>query len=237
MAKLFLGPALITNTSTASTSAAVQLSGVQYNSTFSAPTAETWSTSATATAASVYRQTKTFNHLFYCSTTAPTVSKFLAGGRAGDTALKIYSGTMPTIAAITAKTDGLLSWDNQMLISFLPVPYSATGDTGFKFATNPFSPSTGVSNTTPYTTGMVATLGIASAFTAAVKTGTASWFYFGYANAGATTTSLATRCFVIGTVSAFGMNGDLQVADTEIQSGGLYKSYGFKFQIPVEYEV
>lgn len=237
MAKLFLGPAIITNANTVSTSGVVNIPGVQYNSTFGANSAETWSTSSTATVFSLYRQTKTFNHLFYCSTTAPTVSKFLAGGRSGDTALKIYSGAMPTIAAITAKTDGLLSWDSQMLVSFLPAPYAATGDTGFKFATNPFSSTTGVPNTTPYTTGMVATLGIASTFTAAVKTGTASWFYFGYANAGATTTSLATRCFVIGTVSAFGMNGDLQVADTEIQLGGLYKSYGFKFQIPVEYEV
>lgn len=237
MAKLFLGPAIITNANTNSTSAAVNIPGVQYNSIFGANSAETWSTSSTATVFSLYRQTKTFNHLFYCSSTTPTAFKFLAGGRAGDTVLKVYSGTMPTIAAITAKTDGLLSWDTQMLVSFQPPAYSATGDTGFKFATNPFTAATGVSNTTPYTTGLVATLGISSAFTAAVKSGTASWFYFGYANAGATTTSLATKCFVIGTVSAFGMNGDMQIADTAIQAEGLYKSYGFKFQIPVEYEV
>ena len=237
MAKLFLGPALITNASTASTSAVVQMTGVQYNSTFAANTAETWSTSATGNAASLYRQTKTFNHMFYCSTTAPTASKFLAGGRSGDTVLKIFSGTMPTVAAVLAKTDGLTTWDSSLLISFQPVPYSATGDTGFKFATNPYNNTTGVSNTSAYTTGMVATLGIVSAFTAATGTGTAMWFYFGYANAGATSTSLVGRSFVLGTVSGFGMNGDLQVADTAIQTGGLYKSYGFKFQIPVEYEV
>lgn len=51
MAKLFLGPALITNAASASSTAAINLAGVQYNSTFTAPTVETWATSATATAA------------------------------------------------------------------------------------------------------------------------------------------------------------------------------------------
>ena len=237
MAKLFLGPALITNTLSASSTAAINLTGVQYNSTFGANTAETWSTSATATAASVYRQTNTFNHLFYCSSATPSDSKFLAGGRTGDTVLKIYSGQMPTVDTILSKSDGLTTWDAQNLISFQPVPYSTTGDSGFKFASNPFNSTTGVTNTTAFTSGMIATLGIASAFTAAAKTGTATWFYFGYAVAGATNTSLVNRCFVIGTVSSFGMKGDLQIADTEIIKDGLYKSYGFKFQIPVEYEV
>lgn len=237
MAKLFLGPALITSTPSASSSAAIHLAGVQYNNTFGAPTTETWSTSATGTAASLYRQTRTFNHLFYCSSTAPSSAKFLAGGRAGDTVLKIYSGQMPTIATILTKTDGMATWDAQNLITFQPIPYSASGDTGFKFATNPFNNTTGVSNTVPYTSGLVATLGISSAFTAAANTGTAAWFYFGYAVAGATNTSLVDRCFVIGSVSPFGMNGDLQIADTELIKDGLYKSYGFKFQIPVEYEV
>lgn len=237
MAKLFLGPALITNAASASSTAAINLAGVQYNSTFTAPTVETWATSATATAGSLYKKTGTFNHLFFCSNTTPSAGKFLAGGRSGDTVLKIYSGQMPTIEAILAKGDGMSTWDPQMLISFQPGPYSATGDTGFKFATNPFNNTNGVSNTEPFKAGMIATLGISSAFTAATRSGRATWFYFGYANAGATVTSLVDRCFVIGTVSGFGASGDLQIAETDIVQDALYKSYGFKFQIPVEYEV
>lgn len=236
MSKLLFGPLMLPGVLAGTASAgAVSLNmspGLVFSSSqvIGGSGSESWvpSTASNPYLGMLSRQTGTFYHMFYNSTTTPTANKFLAGGPSGSTRLNIYTGTRPPIAGLT----NLSTYSSNLLISF-PIPaYSTTRSaTGMYFDTSSVSSSGNVSDTVVYT-GMVAYLGICPSFTAASVAGVATWFWFGnYASP----TNLSGKSFVTGSVGLVGSNSDLEMVDTTITSGSLYKSMGFKFYIPSGY--
>ena len=237
MSKLLFGPLMLPGIlSGAASSGAVSLNlfpGLLFSTTQvigGAGGSESWAPSGSSAPylGMLSRQSGTFYHMFYNSTTAPTANKFLAGGPSGSTRLNIYTGARPSIASLT----NLSSHSSNLLISF-PIPaYSTTRSaTGMYFDTSSVSSTANVSDSVDYT-GMIAYLGICPTFTAASVAGVATWFWFGnYASP----TNLSGKSFVTGSVGLVGSNSDLEMVDTTITSGSLYKSMGFKFYIPSGY--
>jgi hypothetical protein len=165
---------------------------------------------------------------FMCSTISnPSANKFLAGGPAGATRLNVYSGGRPSIETIT----NLNNYASNLLISFSIPAWSATRSaTGYFIDPSPaFTSSSALSNSIEYT-GATIYMGICPTFTAAAASGRATWFWFGNY---ATPSDLTGRSFVTGNIGLTGSNSDLEMADTNIVSGSLYKSFGFKFHLPV----
>lgn len=201
---------------------------------FSGGNAETWADVASFTNGSnnllygrnsaALRQSQYF---MIANTTNPTHNKFLAGGPAGATRLNVYSGGRPSIETIS----NLNNYASNLLISF-PIPaWSATRSaTGYFIDPSPaFTSPLALSESIEYT-GATIYMGICPTFTAAAASGRATWFWFGNY---ATPSDLTGRSFVTGNIGLTGSNSDLEMADNNIVSGSLYKSFGFKFHLPV----
>lgn len=172
--------------------------------------------------------TKGAQQYFMCSSiSTPSANKFLAGGPAGATRLNVYSGGRPSIETIS----NLNNYASNLLISFSIPAWSATrSTTGFFIDPSPaFTSPSALSNSIEYT-GATIYMGICPTFTAAASSGRATWFWFGNY---ATPTDLTGRSFVTGSIGLTGSNSDLEMADNNIVSGSLYKSFGFKFHLPV----
>lgn len=166
-------------------------------------------------------------YFMIANTTNPTHNKFLAGGPAGATRLNVYSGGRPSIEAIS----NLNNYASNLLISF-PIPaWSANRSaTGYFIDPSPaFTSPLALSESIEYT-GATIYMGICPTFTAAAASGRATWFWFGNY---ATPSDLTGRSFVTGNIGLTGSNSDLEMADNNIISGSLYKSFGFKFHLPV----
>lgn len=171
--------------------------------------------------------TKGAQQYFMCSTVAsPTVNKFLAGGPAGATRLNVYSGGRPSISNMTSLND----YSSNLLVSFsIPAWSSTRSNSGYYIDPSPACTINALSNTVEYT-GTTIYMGMCPTFTSASASGTATWFWFGNYSS---PTNLSGISFVTGSVGKTGSGSDLEMADTSIISGSLYKSLGFKFHIPV----
>jgi hypothetical protein len=240
MAKMFLGPAIVGSAQYSTGSALATYAGLALKSdNTSNAFAETWNPS-TSNNTGLNRTTNTgLNYtMFYTNTTAPTANKFLAGGPAGATRLNIYKGARPSISTLT----NLNNHSSDLLISFsIPAYSTTTSQSGIIFNLGSYY----VAGTTAGTSGLSrnqnnhydmfrATLGVCPQFTQASAGGRATWFWFGnYSNP----SNLSGLAFVTGSVGISGSNSDLEMADTNIDPSGLYKSFGFKFIIPAYHEI
>lgn len=240
MSILLMGPGVINRRSIyagGSTNFRTMQSGLATDNggtNFSGGNAETWADAGSFTDGTnnllygrnslALRQSQYF---MISNTTAPTQNKFLAGGPAGATRLNVYSGGRPSIETIS----NLNNYASNLLISFSIPAWSATrSTTGFFIDPSPaFTSPSALSNSIEYT-GATIYMGICPTFTAAASSGRATWFWFGNY---ATPTDLTGRSFVTGSIGLTGSNSDLEMADNNIVSGSLYKSFGFKFHLPV----
>lgn len=195
-------------------------------------------------------QAVTHNRLFLkydsMSTTGTTYYRnFLAGGQLGITKLKIYSGDRPDITSIA----DLTAYESQCLITFDVAAYNATSaaNTGLYIKSD--------DATSADYTGFKAVCGRTMTLTPATSSGTAKWFWFGVCVTAAEDTSnrfgaipanytnVKTFPFVtgsvgpIGTYDIFNTPWDLEIANTEIVQGELYKSYGFNFYVPAVVDI
>ncbi len=240
MAKMFLGPAIVGTAHYSTGNGLGIYTGLALNANNnSTALVETWNPS-TSNNTGLNRTTNTgLNYaMFYTNTTAPTANKFLAGGPAGATRLNIYKGSRPSISTLT----NLNNHSSDLLISFsIPAYSTTTSQSGIIFNLGSYY----VAGTTSGTSGLSrnqdnhydmfrATLGVCPQFTQASAGGRATWFWFGnYSNP----SNLSGLAFVTGSVGISGSNSDLEMADTNIDPSGLYKSFGFKFIIPAYHEV
>lgn len=228
MATVLLGPSFLTAVPYGSSGASTgYIGGLAFSSSnaLGGPTGESWSGSGNIS--SLYRAATQYT-LVYNSTVAPTINKFLVGGPAGSTRLNIYMGGRPSISAMTNLND----YASQLLVSFSIPAYTSSRATSGYFI-DPSSAFTGgtsavVSPTIDYS-GCTLYLGMCPTFTAAAASGTATWFWFGNYSS---PTNLGGISFVTGNIGLTGSGSDLEMADTNITAGALYKSLGFKFFIP-----
>ena len=160
--------------------------------------------------------------------------KILAGGPAGTQELRIYTGTKPTSPDVM--TD-LSVYDSSMLIKFIIPAYSSDASvSGFRplnyssTSTQPYYDASNTFSGASYMLGVCPTFTNSSNSTAA----TATWFWYGNVYGGVT--DLSDVPFVIGTVGTTA-SADLVIPDTSIKPNTAYKSYGFKFEIPVVYTI
>lgn len=235
MANLHIGPHLLGSNEYANSATVLSYPGIGLNSSNnSVALPESWNPS-TSNTSSLYRGGICYT-LFYTGTTASTYNKFLAGGASGTTRLNIYSGGRPSLSSITNLND----YSSNLLISFSIPAFSTTASASglnFNFGPNWVSGTTaGTSGFSPTIdhNGIVVTLGICPTFTAAVASGNATWFWFGNYSSPSALTGLS---YVTGSIGLSGTNSDMEMADTYINSGDLYKSFGFKFTVPVTHEV
>ena len=226
--------------------------GADYNTTNLADglIADTGSYSSYAQSLMTSPQAVTHNRLFLRGTSMGSTGtayyrNFLAGGQLGITKLKIYSGARPDISEIS----NLASYDSQCLITFDVAAYNATSaaNTGLYIKSS--------NATSADYTGFKAVCGRQMTLTAATASGTAKWFWFGVCITAAEDTSnrfgtlpsnyanVKTFPFVtgsigpMGTYDIFNTPWDLEIANTEIVQGELYKSYGFNFYIPAVVDI
>lgn len=137
---------------------------------------------------------------------APSPQSALSGGSAGETTLTIFKGTPASFPALT----DVATRSSDVLITFsLPA------------TTQSYS-------TTAAATGVRLVLGIAPQSTAAVLSGTASWFLLRRAG----TTTLTNKGALLGTVGISGSGADLEVPDTNIVLGQSYRSNGVTLFFP-----
>lgn len=225
MSKTFIGPSLLAREDIYATSA-YAVAGMAFSVTnvLGGSSTETWNTSTH----SMYKPTPAVaQYHMVANVTSPTANKFLAGGAAGSTRLNIYSGIRPSIGSMTTLSD----YSSNLLVSFsIPAYSSNLSATGYFYDLSTISNTSNISPTAPYTGGIIY-LGVCQTFTAAVGTGKATWFWFGNYSS---PTNLAGISFVTGDVGLIGSSSDLEMADCNIASGELYKSFGFKFGIPCE---
>lgn len=159
----------------------------------------------------------------------------LAGGPDGTTQLRIYSGTKPSSPDLM--TD-LSAYDSNLLVTMPINGYSADESiSGFRCLTHkPGSLAISYDSTRPVFNGMSFMLGICQTFTLSAVTSdtVATWFWYGNVYGGVT--DLTGVPFVIGTVGTTAA-ADLMIPDNVIKPDTAYKSYGFKFEIPVMYTI
>lgn len=159
----------------------------------------------------------------------------LAGGPAGTHQLRIYGGTKPT--SPDTMTD-LASYDANLLVNFaIPIYSTDASITGFRPITyKPTSTVPMYHASQPVFNGMSFILGACPTFTNSTNTSdaVATWFWYGNVYGGVT--DLSDVPFVIGTVGSTAAS-DLVIPDTVIKPDTPYKSYGFKFEIPVVYTI
>lgn len=169
--------------------------------------------------------------LVLTSTKTGTVfEKYLAGGSAGSTRLNIYKGTKPTTTDTMTSLD---DFSSNLLVSF-EIP---GGMNGIKFTKYDMynAPTLVIKREFPHVGEVEAVLGICPTSTAATGTGLATWFWFGNY---ATPSDISDTAFVIGDIGATddGMV-DMHLTDPFIISGDNYKSFGFKFRIPMSHTI
>lgn len=229
MAKIIYGPNLQTSVKYSTGSSNPDIPGLTLTSSFNATgITESWTPSSLVTGLSSTTPATCFR-VFSTVTTAPVSNKFLAGGPAGATRLLIYSGSRPAISSMT----NLSNYSANLLISFsIPAYSTSISSTGLYFKPI-LTASNKIDYSVPYN-GVEATLGICPTFTAATGTGSATWFWFGNYSA---PTNLSGLSFVTGSIGLVGSGNDLEMSDVNIESGGLYKSLGFKFHIPAVHEL
>lgn len=212
------------------------------------------SQSPMTTALATSPETVLHNRLFLLSQTASLTggwnshSHMLAGGQRGLTKLKIYSGQRPDISTIT----DLTSLESQCLITFDVAAYDANSaaNTGL-YIDRAVNASSSAYN------GFKAVLGRTMALTAAQLGGIATWFWFGIcisaqdeasdrfgttsiSNMDSSITTFPQLTGAIGRMNTMNPEGkpwDLEIADTKIVAGNLYKSYGFNFYIPAVVDI
>lgn len=160
--------------------------------------------------------------------------KILAGGPAGTTELRIYTGTKPTSPDVMTN---LSTYDSSLLIKFVIPAYAADAAiSGFKALS--YSQASAMPRYTDTSTfkGASYMLGICPTFTNSTNSAdaVATWFWYGNVYGGVT--DLSDVPFVIGTVGSTA-EADLVIPDTVIKPDTPYKSYGFKFEIPVMYTI
>lgn len=159
----------------------------------------------------------------------------LAGGPAGTHQLRIYSGVKPTSPD---EMLNLASYDANLLVNFpIPIYSTDTSITGFRPLTyKPTSTVPMYHSSQPVFNGMSFVLGICPTFTNSTNSAdaVATWFWYGNVYGGVT--DLSDVPFVIGTVGSTA-EADLVIPDTVIKPDTPYKSYGFKFEIPVMYTI
>lgn len=159
----------------------------------------------------------------------------LAGGPTGTTELRIYSGTKPASPDLMTT---LADYESNLLITMPIAGYSADESmSGFRCLSH--KPSTirpNYHSSSPVFEGMSFMLGVCPTFTNSSNTSDAiaTWFWYGNVYGG--TSNLADVPFVIGTVGSTA-SSDLVIPDTVIKPNTAYKSYGFKFEIPVVYAI
>jgi hypothetical protein len=162
--------------------------------------------------------------------TAPVFEKYLAGGSAGSTRLNIYKGTKPTT---TENMTSLDTYASNLLISFI-IP---GGMSGIKFTKYDMfnAPTLVIKREFPHVGEVEAVLGICPTPTEATGAGLATWFWFGNY---ATPSDISDTAFVIGDIGAID-DGlvDMHLTDPYIISGDKYKSFGFKFRIPMSHTI
>lgn len=172
--------------------------------------------------------------------TAPQYSDYyrkllLAGGPPGTTELRIYTGTKPDSPDVMTSLD---TYSSNLLVSMPVNGYSADESiSGFRYLTHkPTSVAPGYDDIRPAFNGMSFLLGICPTFTNSTNTAAAvaTWFWYGNVYGG--TSDLTDVPFVIGTVGSTA-DSDLVIPDTVIKPDTAYKSYGFKFEIPVMYTI
>ena len=236
MAKMFLGPGIIGAAQYSTGTSTAYYAGIGLDSNNVAPTLETWSPTASNTT-SLYRSAVCYR-MIYASTTTPTANKYLAGGPANSTRLNVYKGGRPSVANMT----NLNNYASDLLISFpIPAYSTSTSSSGVIFNFGPYFTSgttagtSGLSKNLNYHYDMFkVTLGVCPTFVQASASGNATWFWFGnYSNP----SNLSGLSFVTGSVGKSNSGSDLEMADTLVDSTGLYKCFGFKFIIPAEYTV
>lgn len=229
MAKIIYGPNLQTSTTYTTGSTSPSLPGLTLTGSFDAVNiSESWSPSALGTGLAQTTSPAICYRMFSTATTTPVYNKFLAGGPAGATRLMIYTGARPAIDAVT----NLSNYTSNLLISFsIPAYSTSISATGLAFKS--IIKSSKLDVATPYE-GVIATLGICPTFTAATGSGPATWFWFGNYSS---PTNLTGISFATGSIGLTGSGNDLEMADVNIESGGLYKSLGFKFYIPAVHEL
>lgn len=225
MSKTFIGPSLLTREVYTST-LEYENAGLAFNTvnTLGGSTTESWNTNSYL----MYKPTPAVaQYHLIANVASPSMNKFLAGGAAGSTRLNIYSGIRPSIGGMTS----LSNYSSNLLVSFSIPAYSDNlSATGYFYDLSTISNTSNISSTEPYTGGIIY-LGVCQTFTAAVGTGKATWFWFGNYSS---PTNLTGISFVTGDVGLIGSNSDLEMANCNIASGELYKSFGFKFGIPCE---
>ena len=228
MAKIIYGPHLQTPTAYSTGASNPLFAGLTINTDLtSVGIPESW-TATTLTTALGPTSPTTCYRMFSTVTTTPAANKFLAGGPSGSTKLLIYSGARPAIGSVT----NLNNYTSNLLISFsIPAYSTSVSATGLSF--NSIIKNSKLDVSVPYE-GVVATLGICPTFTAATGAGAATWFWFGNYSS---PTNLSGISFVTGSIGLTGSGNDLEMPDVNIESGGLYKSLGFKFYIPAVHEL
>jgi hypothetical protein len=156
--------------------------------------------------------------------------RYLAGGPAGSTRLNIYKGTKPSS---TDAMSSLSDYESNLLVSF-EVP---AGMSGIKFTKHDMynSPTIVLKREYPNVGEVEAILGICNIPTTAVGSGVATWFWFGNYSS---PTDLSDIAFVVGDVGATDDGScEMHLTNTFITSGDTYKSFGFKFRIPMSHTI
>ena len=160
--------------------------------------------------------------------------KILAGGPSGTTELRIYTGAKPTSPDVMTN---LSAYDSSLLIKFV-IPAYATDAAISGFKALSYSQASLMPRYTDTSTfnGASYMLGVCPTFTNSTNTAAAvaTWFWYGNVYGGVT--DLSDVPFVIGTVGSTA-EADLVIPDTVIKPDTPYKSYGFKFEIPVMYTI
>lgn len=229
MAKIIYGPNLQTYTTYSTGSTTGTLPGLTLTGSLDAVgIPESWTPSTLGTGLAQTTSPSICYRIFSTVTTTPVYNKFLAGGPAGSTRLLVFSGARPAIDTVT----NLSNYTSNLLISFsIPAYSTSISATGLAFKSILKNGKLDVA--TPYE-GVIATLGICPSFTAATGSGPATWFWFGNYSS---PTNLSGISFVTGSIGLTGSGNDLEMPDVNIESGGLYKSLGFKFYIPAVHEL
>lgn len=157
----------------------------------------------------------------------PVFERYLAGGPAGSTILNIYTGNKPVSCD---EVLNLNDYSQDLLISF-SIP---EGIKGIRCVTHDLYNASNITiNSTFKNPGIISfILGICSTKTAAIKSGIATWFWFGNSS---NPTNLSDISFVIGSIGQIDDGTcEMLMADNNVELGQFYTSSGFKFEFPSE---
>jgi hypothetical protein len=135
--------------------------------------------------------------------------------------LNIFKGTKPTKAEMiasrnlsTASTPFKLALTNDSLIRFETTTSASSYDFSPSIVSNPSS--------------------IATVYKAAFRAGTATWFCLAHGKESYTPGTLGN--FIVGDVGVIGSGADLEIPDTNIIVGELYRVSNFKISFPSFWE-